>query len=79
MNLIKQTLLNCQEYYGSPAIKAFIAYAEDKIQEWKDELVDAKLEQVPIIQGKIKGLEDILNEIKPKPIRTESRDGAYFA
>lgn len=62
---------------NEPGISGFIALLNDCLDEWKNELVDAKTETVIELQGAIKRVRGIIADIKRDPIKKEFKDGSY--
>lgn len=71
-------LRECGMIYRSQQ-SPFISLFENCILDWKDELVDARGEEVLRIQGAIARTRDVINEIKRtgKELKDRDKDGAY--
>jgi len=74
---VKEILKRVQPLSNQPGVGDVVSLLQAYIGVWKDELVDAKAEQIYQLQGAIRKVTDIILEIKRQPINYEYKNGAY--
>ena len=54
----------CSQLLSNATGKAFIELLEAQIEEWKEDLVNSPLEKAGELQGAIRHVRDVLDELK---------------
>lgn len=63
----KATVLGtCRDNYGSTGVLGVRELCECLIEGWHDDMERAKPERFQVLQGKIQGLRELLESIKPQ-------------
>ena len=67
-----------QESWSTNTILALRGYCEHKISEWQEQLEVASEQQtIHRLQGRIKGIKSVLEDIQPENQAAQQRSGAY--
>lgn len=59
-------LAQCRAHYGQVVLKAMCELSEHIINGWRDELESASPERCQRLQGKIQGVREFLEMMKPQ-------------
>ncbi|WP_031484427.1 hypothetical protein [Maridesulfovibrio frigidus] len=70
----REVLAELNELGTGKSIRLIKQFLELKILEEKDSLVTAAVDKVPQTQGKIQGLQEILDDLTPVPETGKSQD-----
>ena len=61
--VIPESLRTCRAHVGSQGLSAMRAYAQARLEDWRDELEQAAPERVQKLQGMIAGVRELLGDM----------------